>query len=84
MLMRRSPVNYHAADGSGYEFLGDMVLKVDKINHQVGCCSPSCPMSRASVRMCWHMRFVQSLVPGAARTIAMSCWLTSSGHFVCP
>lgn len=25
-----------AADGSGYEFLGDMVLKVDKINRQVG------------------------------------------------
>ncbi|KAI7843850.1 hypothetical protein COHA_002401 [Chlorella ohadii] len=31
----RSPVNFHAADGSGYEFLGDMVLKVDKINRQV-------------------------------------------------
>lgn len=31
----RSPVNFHAADGSGYEFLGDAVLAVDKINHQV-------------------------------------------------
>ncbi|KAL4441019.1 hypothetical protein ABPG77_010450 [Micractinium sp. CCAP 211/92] len=31
----RSPVNFHAADGSGYEFLADMVLKVDKLNQQV-------------------------------------------------
>jgi len=31
----RSPVNFHAADGSGYEFMGDMVLKVDALNHQV-------------------------------------------------
>jgi aminopeptidase N len=31
----RSPVNFHAADGSGYQFLGDAVLKVDQINHQV-------------------------------------------------
>lgn len=29
------PVLCRAADGSGYEFLGDMVLKVDKINRQV-------------------------------------------------
>ena len=32
----RSPVNFHAADGSGYAFMGDSVLQVDKINHQVG------------------------------------------------
>ena len=32
----RSPVNFHAADGSGYAFMGDAVLRVDKINHQVG------------------------------------------------
>lgn len=31
----RSPVNFHAADGSGYEFLADRVLQVDKLNHQV-------------------------------------------------
>jgi aminopeptidase N len=31
----RSPLNFHAADGSGYEFLADAVLKVDKINNQV-------------------------------------------------
>lgn len=28
-------VNFHAADGSGYEFIGDAVVKLDKINHQV-------------------------------------------------
>eukprot|EP00775_Hariotina_reticulata_P008908 gene8909-9085_t len=28
-------VNFHAADGSGYKFLGDAVIKLDKINHQV-------------------------------------------------
>ncbi|GLI71085.1 hypothetical protein VaNZ11_016002 [Volvox africanus] len=31
----RSPVNFHAADGSGYAFMGDAVLRVDTINHQV-------------------------------------------------
>ena len=31
----RSPVNFHAEDGSGYAFMGDAVLRVDKINHQV-------------------------------------------------
>ncbi|KAG2500410.1 hypothetical protein HYH03_001981 [Edaphochlamys debaryana] len=31
----RSPVNFHAADGSGYQFMGDAVLRVDGINHQV-------------------------------------------------
>lgn len=31
----RSAVNFHAADGSGYEFMGDAVLRVDKINRQV-------------------------------------------------
>lgn len=30
-----SSVNFHAKDGSGYEFMGDMVLKLDKINPQV-------------------------------------------------
>ena len=26
------PTNFHAADGSGYEFLGDIVLELDKLN----------------------------------------------------
>lgn len=30
-----SAVNFHAADGSGYKFLADMVLQVDKLNYQV-------------------------------------------------
>lgn len=30
-----SPVNFHAKDGSGYEFLGDLVVQLDKINPQV-------------------------------------------------
>lgn len=30
-----SAVNFHAKDGSGYQFLGDMVLQLDKINPQV-------------------------------------------------
>ncbi|CAI8603485.1 unnamed protein product [Vicia faba] len=29
------PVNFHAKDGSGYEFMGDIVLQLDKINPQV-------------------------------------------------
>ncbi|GFR41652.1 hypothetical protein Agub_g2389 [Astrephomene gubernaculifera] len=38
----RSPVNFHAADGSGYEFMGDAVLRVDSINHQVAARMVSC------------------------------------------
>ncbi|MQL77478.1 hypothetical protein Taro_009889 [Colocasia esculenta] len=30
-----SPVNFHAKDGSGYQFLGDIVLQLDKLNPQV-------------------------------------------------
>nr|XP_043630936.1 puromycin-sensitive aminopeptidase isoform X2 [Erigeron canadensis] len=30
-----SPVNFHAKDGSGYKFLGDLVVKLDKLNPQV-------------------------------------------------
>ncbi|KAJ8490444.1 hypothetical protein OPV22_012165 [Ensete ventricosum] len=30
-----SPVNFHAKDGSGYKFLGELVLQLDKINPQV-------------------------------------------------
>ncbi|WCJ26310.1 Puromycin-sensitive aminopeptidase [Euphorbia peplus] len=32
---RGSPVNFHAKDGSGYQFLGEMVLQLDKINPQM-------------------------------------------------
>eukprot|EP00884_Botryococcus_braunii_P010598 jgi/Botrbrau1/1953/Bobra.0005s0045.1 len=31
----RSTPNFHAADGSGYDFMADSILKVDKINPQV-------------------------------------------------
>lgn len=31
----RSAVNFHSADGAGYAFLADMVLRVDKVNSQV-------------------------------------------------
>jgi len=34
LAFARSP-NYHVLDGSGYQFMGDAVLQVDKINHQV-------------------------------------------------
>jgi aminopeptidase N len=37
----RSPVNFHAKDGSGYKFLGDIVLQLDKINPQVFSHYPS-------------------------------------------
>ena len=30
-----TPTNFHAADGSGYEFLGDIVLELDKLNGSV-------------------------------------------------
>ncbi|KAJ6821495.1 puromycin-sensitive aminopeptidase isoform X1 [Iris pallida] len=30
-----SPVNFHAKDGSGYKFLGEVVMQLDKINPQV-------------------------------------------------
>ncbi|CAI9288595.1 unnamed protein product [Lactuca saligna] len=29
-----SPVNFHVKDGSGYKFLGDLVLQLDKLNPQ--------------------------------------------------
>lgn len=29
------PVNFHAKDGSGYKFLGEMVVQLDKLNPQV-------------------------------------------------
>ncbi|KAI3468713.1 hypothetical protein Pfo_025376 [Paulownia fortunei] len=32
---RGSPVNFHAKDGSGYRFLGEMVVQLDKLNPQV-------------------------------------------------
>ena len=35
LAFQRSPVNFHAADGSGYEFIADTVLEVDRVNKQV-------------------------------------------------
>ncbi|RZC52839.1 hypothetical protein C5167_021270 [Papaver somniferum] len=32
---RMSPVNFHAKDGSGYQFLGEMLLQLDKLNPMV-------------------------------------------------
>lgn len=31
----RSAINFHAADGSGYRFMADTIMKLDGINHQV-------------------------------------------------
>ncbi|KAL5981436.1 Puromycin-sensitive aminopeptidase [Asimina triloba] len=31
----RSPINFHAKDGSGYEFLGEIVTQLDQLNPQV-------------------------------------------------
>ncbi|CAN1778120.1 Puromycin-sensitive aminopeptidase [Linum perenne] len=36
-----SPVNFHAKDGSGYKFLGEIVVQLDKINPQVRHIPPS-------------------------------------------
>jgi aminopeptidase N len=30
-----NPINFHAADGSGYQFLGDRVLELDSLNPQI-------------------------------------------------
>jgi aminopeptidase N len=46
----RSPINFHAADGSGYAFLGDAVLRVDGINHQVRHCCCARALLTASLR----------------------------------
>ncbi|KAK2076397.1 hypothetical protein QBZ16_000922 [Prototheca wickerhamii] len=35
LAFARSPVNFHAADGSGYDFMAESVLRLDKINRQV-------------------------------------------------
>jgi aminopeptidase N len=35
LAFQRSPVNFHAADGSGYEFIADSVLAMDRVNKQV-------------------------------------------------
>lgn len=45
----RSPVNFHAEDGSGYEFMGDSILKVRMglgllcaLQHALACFSSAC------------------------------------------
>ena len=35
LAFQRSPVNFHAPDGSGYAYVADAVLTVDKVNKQV-------------------------------------------------
>jgi aminopeptidase N len=32
---RNNPINFHAIDGSGYQFLGEQVIKLDKLNPQI-------------------------------------------------
>ena len=32
---QNNPRNFHAIDGSGYEFLTEMLIKMDKINPQI-------------------------------------------------
>lgn len=45
-----SPVNFHAKDGSGYKFLGEIVLQLDKINPQVNVKNLfSCSLGHAQV-----------------------------------
>ena len=44
-----SPVNFHAKDGSGYKFLGDIVVQLDKINPQVWL-----PKLNLCVIFCWQ------------------------------
>lgn len=56
-----SPVNFHAKDGSGYKFLGEIVAELDKINPQV-------PVQR-NVFTCkllgwWNIVFMANNVPG--------------------
>ncbi|WP_131782795.1 aminopeptidase N [Legionella gresilensis] len=33
-----NPRNFHASDGSGYEFLADTLIKLDKLNPQISAC----------------------------------------------
>jgi len=35
MFCRNNPVNFHAKDGSGYRFLAEQILQLDKLNPQV-------------------------------------------------
>jgi len=47
-------INFHAADGSGYEFIGDAVLKVRGRKHMASCCCVYGSRLRRflAVRMC--------------------------------
>lgn len=47
-----------AADGSGYEFLADMVLKVDKLNAQVGKSHRKATGRAGSIKTLWEFAFV--------------------------
>ncbi len=37
-----NPINFHRADGKGYEFISDQILKLDKINPQIAARLASC------------------------------------------
>jgi aminopeptidase N len=32
---RNNPIHFHAKDGSGYQFLADQIIELDKLNPQV-------------------------------------------------
>jgi len=34
-FVNANPVNFHAADGSGYDFLAEQVIRLDPINPQI-------------------------------------------------
>jgi hypothetical protein len=42
-------VNFHAKDGSGYKFLGEIVLQLDKINPQVNVKYLFCNLDHAQM-----------------------------------
>jgi aminopeptidase N len=47
-----SAVNFHAKDGTGYQFLGNIVLELDKINPQVRSYDGNLDLSSRDLRLC--------------------------------
>jgi len=35
MINRNNPINFHAIDGSGYQFLAEQIIILDKLNPQI-------------------------------------------------
>jgi aminopeptidase N len=64
----RSPVNFHAADGSGYEFMADAVLKVSR-----AAAAAAAGLLRRSC--CWRETAAAEAGPGggAALRLARGC-----------